>query len=274
MRTARSSLRLALCCAVGFGLVAAVISPARAQMQSASPLPTAKEVVARYDKALGGEAAFRRHNSSTMRGTLEIEGAMLPFTFYASAPYLRLEKVSLPGNRGDALNGFDGELAWGFDPRTGAQISTGDERESAKRDADFYYPLDELTWFKSMETVGVEEFEGRRCYRLRGVNNWNKANDHFYDVETGLLAGYEFESDAGGAATPTHMIFSDYHPVDGVLVPMKQVAKIKPKSNGDWTVLLTMTYTSVTFNDVDPAVFAPPQAVRDLAAKAKPNPGS
>jgi hypothetical protein len=34
-------------------------------------------------------------------------------------------------------------------------------------------------------------------FRLHGINNWNKSNDSFYDVETDLLAGYEFESDAG-----------------------------------------------------------------------------
>jgi hypothetical protein len=40
-------------------------------------------------------------------------------------------------------------MAWGFDPRSGTQISTGDDRESAKRDADFYYALDELTYNSS-----------------------------------------------------------------------------------------------------------------------------
>lgn len=43
-----------------------------------------------------------------------------------------------------------------------------------------------------METAGVEEFEGMRCYRLHGINNWSKSNDHFYDVETGLLAEVTF----------------------------------------------------------------------------------
>jgi hypothetical protein len=111
---------------------------------------------------------------------------------------------------------------------------------------------------------------------LGGENsvNWNKSNDHFYDVETGLLAAYEFESDAGGTPAHMHEIFSDYRSLDGVLIPMKQVVKIKPKGANDFNVFLTLTYTHVTFNDVDPTVFAPPQAVRDLAAKGKPVPGS
>jgi len=36
----------------------------------------------------------------------------------------------------------------------------------------FYYSLDELSWFKSMTTVGVVIYEGRCCYRLHGINNW------------------------------------------------------------------------------------------------------
>jgi hypothetical protein len=65
-------------------------------------------------------------------------------------------------------------------------------------------------------------------------------------------------------------IFADYRPLDGVLVPVKQVVKLKPKGASDRTVLLTLTYTSVTFNDVDPAVLTRPRAVCDLAAKPKP----
>jgi hypothetical protein len=138
-----------------------------------------------------------------------------------------------------------------------------------KRDADFYYSLNELSWFKSMETVGIEDFEGRPCYHLHGVNNWNKKNDHFYDRETSLLAGYEFDSELG----PTHEIFSDYKKVDGVLVPTKQTVKFKSKS-GEWTVQQTLNFESVSFNDVDPAVFTPPQSVRDLLTKSKAAPAA
>lgn len=142
-------------------------------------LPSAKEIVERYAEALGGRNALRRHSSSTMRGTLEVQKTTgvvkLPFVYLASAPYRRLERVSLPGGAGDLLNGFDGETAWSFDPRSGpgagSRIYIGDERESMKRDADFYYPLNELSWFKSMDTVGIEDFEGRSCYRLHGINN-------------------------------------------------------------------------------------------------------
>ena len=80
-----------------------------------SSLPTAKEVVTRYDDALGGRDALMRHTSSTTKGNLEShEGAtavILPFVYFAGAPYLRVEKVTLPKDMGENLNGFDGETA-------------------------------------------------------------------------------------------------------------------------------------------------------------------
>jgi hypothetical protein len=242
-----------------------------------SSLPKAKEIVERYDRALGGRDALLRHTSSTMKGTMEHrEGdhaIRLPFVYFAAAPYQRLESVTLPNGAGDLLNGFDGESAWSFDPRpgprSGAQLYFGDDRESQKRDADFYYPINELSWFKSMETVGIEDFEGRPCYRLHGVNNWNKPNDHLYDRETGLLTAYDFESDLG----PTHEIFSDYKKVDGVLVPTRQTVKVKSKT-GEWVVRQVVVYESVTFNDVDLPALTPPQPVRDLMAKPKSTPTS
>jgi hypothetical protein len=235
-------------------------------------LPAAKEIVAQYDEALGGRDAVMRHTSSTARGTMEVHDGTnvlhASLIYFARAPYQRLEKVSLPNGGGDLLNGFDGEVAWSFDPRPGggAQIESGDDRESTKRDADFYYALTELSWFKSMETVGIENIEGRSCFRLHGINNWNKSNDHFYDVETHLLAGYEFPSALG----LTREIFSDYRKIDGVLVPMKQTVKVEAK-DGSWNAVYLLTFNSVTFNDVDPSVFALPPAVRTLAEK-QPSP--
>ncbi|HEY3037937.1 MAG TPA: hypothetical protein VGJ66_04325 [Pyrinomonadaceae bacterium] len=86
----------ALAIVLVLGVGAAVVPQLCGQTQTGGTLPSAKEIVAKYDEALGGEAALRRHTSSTMKGTNEVHGpskvVTLPFVFYASAPYLRLER--------------------------------------------------------------------------------------------------------------------------------------------------------------------------------------
>ena len=229
--------------------------------------PPPRAIVERYDRGLGGELAIRKHTSAILRGVFEAgNGQQLPLVYLAGAPYLRLERATLPDGS-EVLNGFDGNIAWSVDPHDGPQLATGDERESAKRDADFYYALNELSWFRSMINAGIEDYEGQRCYHLHGLTNWGKVNDQYYDVGTGLLAGYEFEQPFPDGPKLVHEIFSDYRRSDGVLVPMRQTAKIRSREGGDWSVLRTIRYSSVSFDSVEPSAFAPPAAVIALKAR-------
>lgn len=240
-------------------------------------LPTAKEVVDRYDKALGGIEAIHRHTSVTLRATMEFhkpDGVVnIPIVVRMRAPYFQLTTSTLPNGAGEDSSGFDGTNAWHLAPGGKPEIFTGDTRESIKRDADFYYPITELSWFKSMQTVGIEEFEGHSCYHLHGITNWGASNNQFYDRATGLLVGYEFDNTWRGAPALDHEIYSDYKRIDGVLVPMTQTSKAQPKTGArDWTVVQVTRTSSVTFENVELPVFTPPQVVRQ--ALANPNPKS
>jgi hypothetical protein len=268
------ALSLTIACAATFGASAPGIASHTAQRAlraRVGALPTAKEVVARYDRALGGIEAIHRHTSATLTGTLELRKpdgfAKIPLVVRMRAPYFQLTTGTLPNNAGEDSSGFDGANAWHLAPGAKPEVFTGNTRESIKRDADFYYAITELSWFKSIETVGIEEFEGHSCYHLHGTTNWGVSNNQFYDRATGLLVGYEFDNVWRGAPALEHMIFSHYEKIDGVLVSMTQTSKAQLKSGGDWAVAQIMTNTSVTFNNVDPSVFTPPQAVRDLLAK-------
>ena len=62
--------RKALAIVLVLGVGAAVVPQLGGQTQSGGTLPNAKQIVAKYDEALGGEAALRRHTSSTTKGTI------------------------------------------------------------------------------------------------------------------------------------------------------------------------------------------------------------
>jgi len=241
-----------------------------ASVPSSSPaksdLPKPDQIVARYVEALGGQQALMRHTSCTMKGTLVLyrhaDSISLSFVYFAKAPYLRVERMTLPNGGGDLLNGFDGETAWSFNPGSGGAIYSGDKQQSMKSDADFYYPLNELSWFTTISTVGLEDFAGRTCYHLHGITTWNQSKDLFYERETGLLAGYEFESPIG----VTREIFTDYKVSDGVRFAMKQTTR--SKSGTGWNDHRILNYESITFNDVDSQSLLPPPAVRYLLKNA------
>src|SRR3984885_11998062 len=112
-------------------------------MKSAAALPTADQVLDHYVQAIGGRAAWMKLNSRVSKGTIEIP-AMDNLTgtleIHEKAPNFMLAVISLGG--GAFEQGFDGTTAWCNNPRDGLRVLTGGELDDARREADFYHPLD------------------------------------------------------------------------------------------------------------------------------------
>lgn len=123
-----------------------------------------------------------------------------------------------------------------------------------------YYHLHVLDYFKSLEVADVKEFAGHQCYHLKGVNNWGQPNEQFYDKDSGLLIGYEFNTAWRGGKGDATATFEDYKDFGGVLMP----AKTTGREGGDISIGLI---TSVTYDDVDDAVFVLPDAVKKAIAQ-------
>jgi hypothetical protein len=123
------------------------------------------------------------------------------------------------------------------------------------RDADMYYHLHVMQYFRSMEVVDVQSFNGRPCYHLKGVNNWGRENEQFYDKETGLLMGYAFNTAWRGGNGAATQVFEDYRDFGGVRMATKDTTH-----DGDEVSIFTID--SVTWDDVPDSVFGLPPAVR------------
>lgn len=218
-------------------------------------LKTADAVLDRYKQALGGVEAIEKVQSETVRG--EAEGTGMPgkatFVYYAK-PFKSLSKVRR-ANSTEVVSGFDGKVSWSVDPQ-GASIDKDTALESVRRDADLQYALHQPDYFKKLDFAGVTDFDGRPCYWLHGTTNWGKDNNQFYDVQTGLLAGYRFQADDESAAVST-LVFQDYKNFGGPLVATKLTFR-----TGDHT--RTFTYKSVTYEPLADSLFELPEAVKAL----------
>lgn len=217
---------------------------------------TADAVLERYQQALGGVDAIKKVQSETRRGKVEATGLQGKATFFFYAkPFKSLRKVTLPNGR-EVISGFDGSVSWSVTPQ-GASIDNGTAVEAVRRDADLQYALHQPDYFQKLEFAGVTDFEGRPCYWLHGTTHWGKDNNQFYDVQTGLLAGYRFQSDASSSARTTTTLFQDYKSFGGPLLATKVISR-----TGDHTQ--TVTYTSVTYEPLADSLFELPQAVKAL----------
>ena len=217
-------------------------------------LPTVEWVLERYVTATGGREALLRRKSMTVHGRNyepatkhEVSGV-----FYTKDGK-SLQVVTLPA--GQSLSGYDGHTAWDLDSRGNVTIRQGEVVKSIARDADMYYHLHVMQYFRTMEVIDVQTFNGRQCYHLKGVNNWGKQNEQFYDKETGLLGGYAFNTAWRGGNGAATLVFEDYRDFGGVRMPTKNTTR-----DGDDVSVFTIA--SVTWDDVPDSMFELPDAVR------------
>jgi len=201
-------------------------------------IKTAADVLERYKAALGGVDAISRAQSMTVRGEAKSTGGGKATFVYYAAPFKTLFRVKkADGN--EIVSGFDGNTSWSVTPQ-GASIDTGTPLGAVRRDADLQYPLHQPDYFKSLELAGITDFEGRRCYWLHGTTKWGKDNNQFYDVETGLLAGYRFQAD-DSSGTMVTALFQDYRDFGGPLVATKHVFRAGENRQ-------TLTFKSISYD--------------------------
>ena len=261
----KSSATLARTVAL-FSLVCLATAGAQAlRSQNEAKLPSTADVLERYVRATGGRDVLLRHKSMTIHGRYQLPAQKLDLeTLTYTRDGKLLQKVVLPNGK-EYVSGYDGQIAWQLDPAGKVTLHDGDEARSVARDADMYYHLHVMNYFKSMDVIDVKEFNGRPCYHLKGVNNWGKVNEHFYDKENGLLLGYAFNTAWRGGNGDATETFEDYKNFDGILMP----ARTTSRDGNDLTISLI---TSVTYDDVNDSVFALPDAVKQAVAAARPKP--
>lgn len=232
-------------------------APAPEAAKSAE-LPSARSIIDRHVRAIGGRKAILSHTSLHATGTMTVAGSGITGVLhvYGAKPNKSLVKIGL-GGIGELLEGFDGTTGWTLNPVTGPMLAQGKELEEKKFDADFYSDLHESGRYVSMKTVEKTTFEGRPCYKLSLVRKNGGEDFDYYDVETGLKAGATGtrESPMGPlSVTQTH---SDYRKFGDLLISttMNQTAM---------GVQQVLTITMVEFDNVPPSMFEPPAQIKAL----------
>jgi hypothetical protein len=223
----------------------------------ANGLPTPAALLARYVDALGGEAALRKHQSSTRKGKMSIAamGMEGQTTMYAAAPDKMV--MNIETGMGAMNQGYNGEIGWSDNPMTGAQLLDGDQLATMKLQADFYGPLNYSKHFTSMETVEETEFAGQAAYKVKMVNTAGRESFQYFAKDGGLLLGSQGVQAGPMGESEVKTSFSDYKDFGGSKIPGKVTIDVAGMQ-------IEQTVEAVTFDDVDPAKFAPPSAVAAL----------
>jgi hypothetical protein len=221
-------------------------------------LPSARSIIDRHIKEIGGRAAILAHTSQHASGTISMpaNGISGALDVYGAKPDKSLVKINL-GGIGDIVEGFDGTNGWSLQPMTGPMLKEGKELAEKKFDADFYGDLHEPGRYASMKTVEKTTFDGRPCYKISLARKDGGEDIEFYDVETGLKAGAIGTRQTPMGPITATLTLSEYKKFEGLLVAMT----MKQSQMGIEQVL---KLTTLEWDNVPPSTFDPPAQIKAL----------
>ena len=235
-------------------------APASKEKPSAA-LPAAKEIIAKYVKAMGGRDAILKYTSTHVKGQYEVPAQGLKGTLevFGAKPDKLKVKVELPG-LGQVLSGHDGRVGWSIDPALGPMIMEGKRLNQLQNEANYYSILHDEKEFKSMETVEVAQFEGKECYKLKLVRQSGDEATEFYDSKSGLLVGIVASQETPLGAVTVTSVASDYKKFGNVLMATKNIQRLAGLQQ-------IMTVESVEYNKVADSEFELPPQIKALVNK-------
>lgn len=227
---------------------------------SSAPLPTADQIIEKYQQASGGKEAWDKLTSVVMKGSFEMEQMEGEATqeIYGKAPNKVLFVTDSP-SFGTVKRAFNGTAGWQDNPQTGLADITGGELAALKREADFYGVLDLKTLYPKMTVKGKESVDGHDAYVVEATPAEGAPVTMSFDAASGLLVRSETVADTAMGQTNVQTTLSDYREVDGVQVPFQ----IHSDMGG---FAFTIKLNDVKHNvDIDDAKFdkpAPPPATQ------------
>ena len=239
-------------------------SQAAGAMQGAAT-PTADQVLDHYVQAIGGRAAWMKLTSRVSKGSIEIP-AMDNLTgtveIHEKAPNLMLAVINLGGAAFE--QGFDGTTAWSDNPRDGLRVLTGGELDDARREANFYHPLELQKNYTKLTISGIERVNEHDTYVLVAEREKGAPDKMYFDVQSGLMVRSVNQRYTPDGLTEFQADVEDYTALDGVKLPFT----VRQSGGGSAFVI---HFTEVQHNvQLTDAQFAKPAAEPPADTPAAP----
>jgi photosynthetic reaction center cytochrome c subunit len=214
-------------------------------------LPKPEELLDKYLAAVGGAAAVEKITSRVQKGKLlAFAGQSSPAEVYSKAPDKRVSVMHLQG--GDSVTSFDGQRGWMSVPGRPAHMMSASENDSARLDADLYFPVHVKTLYSKFKVENGDKIDGRDTYLVEGRDEGRSPLRLYLDKQTGLLVRLVRYAQSPLGLNPTQIDYDDYREADGVKVPFRWTVS---RPGNRFTIQVEEIKQNVP---VDDAKFTPP----------------
>jgi hypothetical protein len=233
----------------------------------AKDLPKAEDIVKAAMDAMGGKKAFEDIKSTSIKASMKMPMGDMGLDLKSATNGGFVVRQSLGGN--EMAMGSDGKIGWKNNPMVGYQLMSDEELGQARRQSNMYNMVFNVQDdFKELQTVDKVQFNNVDCYKVKMVPKDESEPEQtgYFAVESKLPQGAEISAKQPGQM-PATLTYSEWKDLD----KMHVFTKIDIEQAG---FQMSMNFTEVQFNKVDPAAFDLPNEVKELASKKNEEPAA
>ena len=208
---------------------ALIAQPARSET---GPLPTVEELFAKYESAIGGEAAISKLTAVHRIGTIRVAPNVTVRTEqFATSRGLFLEKITA-GPQTLSITGFDGTRAYTVSPAGVPTVALGADADRVKLSALFYRGIRMKGVYPQAHTLRKEKLGGKDVYVVSANLSMDRYTDILaFDADSGLLVRCTTLTGTPLGPYSQTWDFENYREVEGVKISMDQVRTVRGVPN-------------------------------------------
>lgn len=213
------------------------------EISAQESLPSAEQILDKYLAAAGGAEALHKIKSRIQKGSVEAGGEQYPIEIYSEAPEKRLS-ISHP-SFGESVTAFNGQAGWLTTPRGVHPMNAG-EQQSARIDAQIYFPARLRELYKEFKIVPGETIDGHATYLVTATGVSTPPLRLFFDQQSGLLLRLIRFTETPLGRNPAQVDYADYREANGVKIPYQWTLT---RTNGSFTIRITSVQQNVPIDE-------------------------
>ena len=221
------------------------------EISAQESLPPAEQILDKYLAAAGGAEAFHKIKTRVQKGTVDTGGEQYPIEIYSEGPEKRLSISH--ASFGQSVTAFNGQAGWLSTPR-GVHSMNSSERQSARIDAQLYFPVQLRELYQEFKVLPGESIDGRATFLVTASGVSTPPLRLFFDQQSGLLLRLVRYTETPLGHNPLEVDYADYRDVGGVKIPYEWTLT---RTNGSFTIHITSVQQNVPIDEklfVMPAV--------------------
>jgi hypothetical protein len=219
-------------------------------------MPTVRQLLDNYVRALGGSAAIEKITSRVAKGSTTFHGQSQTVEIFTQSPEKQSIVRHMSGGE-SVVTTFDGQSGWSLAPGRPPREMHDADIAAGRMDADLRFPLHIQQIFPELRLEYPEKIADRDAYLLLAIREGQPPVKLYFDEQSGLLVRMNRYAETPLGRNPTQIDYADYREVDGVQIPFR----VTTSQPGNTSIV---QFDEVHQNiPIEPAKFAKPKPTPD-----------